>query len=173
MNEAKLLYGEDRADAATIEELKNCIEKDVWDFLPKDYKSSSVIPSKMFLTPKKKPNGEIERIKGRIVAGGHRQDRSLFSDNDISSPTVALTSVLATAALAAHNNLFVMSLDHKAAYLNAKIEGPPVEKMLDAGVVEVLCLMDLKYKEYVRADKRITVRLKKALYGCIQSALLW
>ena len=44
-----------------------------------------------------KPNGEIERIKGRIVAGDHRHDRSVFSDNDISSPTVALTSVLATA----------------------------------------------------------------------------
>ena len=41
------------------------------------------------------------------------------------------------------------------------------------GVVEVLCRMDLKYKKYVRADKKITVRLKKALYGCIQSALLW
>ena len=121
MNEAKLLYGEDRANAATIEELKNCIEKDVWDFLPKDYKSSSVIPSKMFLTPKKKPNGEIERIKGRIVAGGHRQDRSLFPDNDISSPTVALTSVLATAALAAHNNLFVMTLNHRRP-LNLRIE---------------------------------------------------
>ena len=127
----------------------------------------------MFLTPKKKPNGEIERIKGRIVAGGHRQDRSLFSDNDISSPTVALTSVLATAALAAHSNLFIMTLDHKAAYLNAKIQGPPVEMILDAGVVEVLCRMDPKYKQYVRAEKKITVKFKKALYGCIQSALLW
>ena len=45
------------ADAETIEELKNCIEKDAWDFLPNDYKSLSLIPSKMFLTPKKKHSG--------------------------------------------------------------------------------------------------------------------
>ena len=36
MNEAKMFYGEDRADVATFKELKNCIEKAVWDFLPKD-----------------------------------------------------------------------------------------------------------------------------------------
>ena len=65
-----------------------------------------------------------------------------------------------------------MTLDHKAAYLNAKIQGPPVETILHVGVVEVLCRMDLNYKEYMRADKKITVRLKKALYCCIQSALL-
>jgi hypothetical protein len=64
-----------------------------------------------------------------------------------------------------------MTLNHKAVYLNAKIQGPPVEMILDAGVVEVFCRMDLKYKGYVRADEKITVRLKKALYGCIQSAL--
>ena len=127
----------------------------------------------MFLTPKKKPNGEVERIKGRIVAGGHRQDRSLFQESDISSPTVALTSVFATAALAAKSNSFVMTLDHKGAYLNADIEGPPVVMLLDAGVVAVLCKMDSKYNKFVRKDGKIVVRLKKALYGCIQSAVLW
>ena len=35
-------------------------------------------------------------------------------------------SFFATAALAARNNSCVMTLDHKAANLNAKTEGPPV-----------------------------------------------
>ena len=66
-----------------------------------------------------------------------------------------------------------MTLDHKGAYLNANIEGPPVVMLLDAGVVAVLCKMDSKYNKFVRKDSKIVVRLKKALYGCIQSAVLW
>ena len=75
------------------------------------------IPSKMFLTPKSLPSGKLDRVKGRIVAGGQRQDNSLYEDKEISSPTVALTSVLITAALAAKEGKHVVTLDHKAAYL--------------------------------------------------------
>jgi hypothetical protein len=32
---------------------------------------------------------------------------------------------------------------------------------------------DMKYCQYLRPDKKIAVRLKKALYGCVQSAVLW
>ena len=106
----------------------------------------------MFLTPKKKPNGDIDKIKGRIVAGGHRQDRSLFQDCDISSPTVALTSVLAAAAIAAQQGHQVMTLDHKAAYLNARMEGPEVMMMLDPGVASLLFSMNADYKSFLRQD---------------------
>ena len=94
IKEARTLYGDSLIDAASIEELKTCIQKEVWECLDPDYPLRNAIPSKMFLTPKKLPNGDIDKIKGRIVAGGHRQDRSLFNDNEISSSTVALTSVL-------------------------------------------------------------------------------
>ena len=134
---------------------------------------TGAIPSKIFLTPKKLPNGEIDKIKGRVVAGGHRQDRSLFHDKEVSSPTVALTSVLAMASLAAHEGHHVMTLDHKAAYLNATMLGPRVEMILTPEVAEIMCRIDPAYEQYVRPDKKITVRLKKALYGCIQSAVLW
>ena len=127
----------------------------------------------MFLTPKTLPDGKLHRVKGRIVSGGHRQDRSLYEDSEISSPTVALTSVLAMAALAAHEGHYIMTLDHKAAYLNAKMLGPPVEMMLSPEVAEILCGIDTKYLQFLRPDKKIAVRLKKALYGCVQSAVLW
>lgn len=140
MKEASSLYGEQLVRAASVEELKNCIDKKVWDFLDPEAYIKGVIPSKMFLTPKKKPNGDIDKIKGRIVAGGHRQDRSLFQDSDISSPTVSLTSVLAAAAVAAQQGHHVMTLDHKAAYLNARMEGPPVTMQLDSGVASLLSI---------------------------------
>lgn len=66
-----------------------------------------------------------------------------------------------------------MTLDHKAAYLNARMEGPSVEMMLSPEVSEILCSIDPKYNKYIRRDGKIAVRLKKALYGCVQSAVLW
>ena len=56
-----------------------------------------------------------------------RQNKSLYEDKEISSPTVALASVLTIAALAAKEGKHVMILDQKAAYLNATMEGPTVE----------------------------------------------
>lgn len=127
----------------------------------------------MFLAPETLPNGELDRVKGRIVAGGHRQNKSLYGDKEISSPTVALTSVLTMAALAVNEKRHVMTLDHKAAYLNASMNGPPIEMLISPEIVEILCDIDNSYSKIARADKKIAVRLKKALYGCVQSAMLW
>ena len=169
---ARRVYGKELSDKATRDELMTCIEKDVWECLDATYITMNAIPSKMFLTPKTHPNGELDRVKGRIVAGGHRQDRSLYEGKEISSPTVELTSVLTIAALAAKEGRHVMTLDHKAAYLNASMEGPPVEMLISPEVVEILCDIDNSYRKYVRTDKKIAVRLKKALYGCVQSAIM-
>jgi Reverse transcriptase (RNA-dependent DNA polymerase) len=95
------------------------------------------------------------------------------NDSDISSPTVALTSVLAMAALAAHENHHVMTLDHKAAYLNAHMAGLQVYMLPTPEVAALMCKVDPKYRNFLWTDRKITVRLKKALYGCIQSAVLW
>jgi hypothetical protein len=109
------------------------MHKGAWECLDPSHKGK-FIPSKMFLTPKKLPSGELDKIKGRIVGGGHRQDRFLYEDSEISSPTVALTSILAMAALAAHEGHHVMSLAHKASYRNASMKGPPVMMLLTAEV---------------------------------------
>jgi Reverse transcriptase (RNA-dependent DNA polymerase) len=170
---ATKIYGKELSDKATRDELMTCIQKDVWECLDSTYVTKNAIPSRMFLTPKTLPNGELDRIKGRIVAGGHRQDKSPYEDKEISSPTVALTSVLTIAALAAKEGKHVMTLDHKAAYLNATMEGPPVEMLISPEVVEILCEIDTSYKRFIRPDNKIAVRLKKALYGCVQSAMLW
>lgn len=131
------------------------------------------IPSKLFLTPKMSPEGKFKLLKGRVVGGGHRQDASQFTESEMSSPTVSLTSVLIGAAVAAHQHHFVMTLDHKAAYLNAAMTGSPVHMMLTPEVSTMLCKMVMSYEKLARPDGRIEVTLKKALYSCLQSALLW
>ena len=66
-----------------------------------------------------------------------------------------------------------MTLDHKAAYLNAAMKGPEVIMLLSPDVSSLLVELDDSHTRYVRPDLKIAVRLKKALYGCIQSAVLW
>ena len=61
-----------------------------------------VITSKMFLKNKYFADGKCEKIKARLVAGGHLRDRSIYCDGG--SPTAATTSVLTVAALAAEEN---------------------------------------------------------------------
>jgi Reverse transcriptase (RNA-dependent DNA polymerase) len=66
-----------------------------------------------------------------------------------------------------------MTRDHKAAYLNARMRSPRVDMLLTPEVAEIMCRIDLKYKRFLRPNKKIAAKLKKALYGCIQSAVLW
>jgi Reverse transcriptase (RNA-dependent DNA polymerase) len=80
---------------------------------------------------------------------------------------------MAMAALAAHEGYHVMSLDHKAAYLNASMKCPLVMMLLTAEVSPLLCGIDSSHKKFLRTDGKIAVRLKIALYGCVQSAVLW
>ena len=133
--------------------------------------TQNAIPSKMFLTPKKLPSGAIDKMKARLVAGGHHQDRSLYTA--ISSPTASLTAVSAQAALAAQRGDSILTLNHKAAYLNAVMKGPAVKMILSKEVSTILCEISNEFKVYPRANGTILVQLEKALYGCIQSAVLW
>ena len=172
-HEASDIYGQEAVKEAGFTELKNCIDKQVWECLLPQTKINRPIPSKLFLTPKMTPTGQFKLLKGRIVGGGHRQDHSEFSDSEVSSPTVSLTSVMIGAAVAAHKSQHIMTLDHKAAYLNAAMKGPEVIMLLTPDVSSLLIELDPTHTKYLRSDKRIAVRLKKALYGCIQSAVLW
>ena len=170
---ASSLFGEDVIKEAVTLELTHCVSKGVFKGLMASESTESAIPSKMFLTPKKLPSGALDKIIARLVAGGHRQDRSLYTDQETSSPTASITAVFAQAAIAAHRGDSVLTLDHKAAYLNAAMKGPIVKMILSKDVSTILCSISKDFKIYLRANGTILVQLEKALYGCIQSAVLW
>jgi hypothetical protein len=165
---------------ALVKEIKSvAIDKAV--FLPVDPKSLSsselrkVIISSLFFKEKFSPTGEFQKLKARLVAGGHMQDRSLYEESDISSPTVALSSVFLVLGVAARERRKVWTADVGTAYLNARMpeDGHKRLMKLNPEMAAVLVILKPEYQQYLRDDGSMIVRLTKALYGCVESAKLW
>lgn len=135
-----------------------------------------IIPSSFFFKEKfSRATGELIKLKGRLVAGGHIQDRELYSETEVSSPTVSTAAVFILASLAAKEHKHVWSCDVGTAYLNAKMpEDAPKQLMrLDQEVARVLVWLKPEYAEFLNDDGTMVVEITKALYGCIESAKLW
>ena len=84
-------------------EMQQMCEKDVWEGVLINSLSplqrNNIITSSMFLKDKYTAEGKFDKLKSRLVAGGHLQDRDIYDNG--SSPTVSTTSVFIIAAIAA------------------------------------------------------------------------
>ena len=85
-------------------------------------------------------------FKARLVAGGKQQDKGLY--DDLSSPTVATSSVLAVAAIAAAEGCKVVAIDIGGAFLNADMSpaGIDVHMRLDRVMSSMLIQLDPSYE---------------------------
>ena len=133
------------------------------------------IRSMMFFKEKYKPNGMFDKLKARLVAGGHQQDRSVYSESDTSSPTVATEAVMMVAAIAARDRRHVVTIDIGGAFLRGKFKdgSDPVVMRLEKELADTLCAIDKSYEAYVRPDGSMYVKLTRPLYGLIEAAKLW
>ena len=129
----------------------------------------SIIPSKLFLKEKYNAEGTFEKLKARLVAGGHREDRSVFSADEITSPTIATQSIFTIAAIAAQEDRDVITGDVPGAYLHADMIGD-LYMILPKELATVLIDMEDSYKTYLTPNGTTYVKLLKALYGCVESA---
>jgi len=133
----------------------------------------SIIRSKMFLKEKYLSSGEFDKLKARLVAGGHMQDKTLYSKTSIASPTPTQQSVFSIASVAAAEHRKVVTADIPGAYLNADMEGEEVLVRLNRLEAGILCKYKPEYIKYLQEDGTMVVKLLKALYGLVQSAKLW
>lgn len=165
------------AESSIKSELSQLLRKEV--MIPVKWRSLSAkqrkaaIRSFMFLKMKFQANGQFDKLKARLVANGAGQDKELYGD--ISSPTAATSSLMMVAAIAALEKRTVCTADITGAYLNAKmpLDGPKVHMIVEPELAKLLCELDETFKEYLRADGSVAVRLSGALYGCVESAKLW
>jgi len=79
---------------------------------------------------------------------------------------------LITAGIAAHEGRVVKVGDVPGAYLNSPMK-MKVLMLIDKVNVDILIKIDPTYEQFRRPDGCIVVVLKKALYGCVESANLW
>ena len=169
----------DEARPVILAELKQMMEKHVWhgvlvSDLTRDERDK-VIRCSMFLKEKFTASGEYEKLKARLVAGGDQQDKGLYEDLCLSSPTASTTSVLAIAAIAACEGRSVTVMDIGGAFLNADITstGIKVHMRLNRVLTDMLVQIDPKHARYVEDRGTSVVVLDKALYGCVEAAALW
>jgi len=163
------LYGE-RASESVIAEVAQMVQFEVWDLCKRQHLSLAqikrIIPCSLFLKEKLFPDGTFDKLKSRLVAGGHKQDISLY--DNVSSPTVNLITVYVILVTAAYEGHQICAIDIKGAYLNAKLKSvdvhmriPPYLAMLFASVYKDLQKRDIS--EFIDTDGSIVVKLKKAL----------
>jgi hypothetical protein len=114
------------------------------------------------------------KIKGRTVADGRRQ-RELYTKDEMSSPTVSTDALMLSLLIDATERRDVATADVAGAYLHAKMKDFTLLKM-EGTSVDIMCDVSPEYKKYVcyeNGKKVLYLKLLKALYGCVQSALLW
>lgn len=106
---------------ATIAELRQIDDKGGWTPVHRSSLTSEeikgIVRSFIFLTNKVTPDGELIKIKSRLVAMGNMQ---CLSDSivDSSAPTVDISSVLTIAAINAREKRHVMTLDVGGAFIH-------------------------------------------------------
>ena len=90
------LHG-DSAVAALVGECRNLMQKStfrsmhLFDMTGEERKS--IIRSKTFIREKTRADGSFDKLKARLVAGGHQQDRRIYTKEETASPTVATASL--------------------------------------------------------------------------------
>jgi hypothetical protein len=113
-------------------------------------------------------------IKGRTCADGSVQ-RLLYNKSDTTSPTVANNALMYTLLVDAKERRDVATADVIGAYLNADMTDFTLI-ILTGETVDIMLQVDESYRCFVTYEKRkpvLYLQLKKVLYGCVQSALLW
>ncbi len=93
---------------------------------------------------------------------------------DSSAPTVIISSLFSCVAIAASECRQVMVLDIGGTFLHAVVPSDTeIFVMLDKLNAEILCQLNPEYRKYLRHYNTIIMKLKRALYGLVQSARLW
>ena len=116
------------------------------------------------------------KVKGRTCADGSLQ-RGYISKEDSSSPAISLQALFATWIIDLIEGRKVQTFNVPGAYLHAEIpEEKRVFMKFEKEFVDIMCEVNLEYKEHVRIEngkKVLYVQVLKAIYGMIESALRW
>ena len=120
------------------------------------------------------------RIKARTVANGSVQ-RGWMTKEEAASPTAAVESILLTAVIDAAEERCVATVDIPHAFIQTDIkddkDGDRITMKMRGPIVDMLVELDYNlYHDkvvYEKNEKVLYVHVKKAIYGMIQSSLMF
>jgi hypothetical protein len=130
-----------------------------------------IIPSHMFLKEKLLANGEFDRMKARLVAGGNFVDAKNVGETN--APTVNPFTVFFMLNVAAQYGFELLTADIKGAYLIPDIvdgSGPDTYVYIEKTLTEIFVRLYPELKQYVNPNGRLVFKLRKYLYGLPQAA---
>jgi hypothetical protein len=113
-------------------------------------------------------------LRGRSCYNGKTQ-QGLYPKEETASPTLNNDSFFLTSMTDIIEERDVAITDIKGAYLNAVMKDFVLMKIIGKEV-DLFCELDPSLLQYVvmeNGKRTLYVQLDKALYGCVQSALLW
>ena len=124
----------------------------------------------MFLKEKLNADGSLKKLKARLVAGGHMQDRNLYEESSISSPTVSVPAVLMVSALGADQGATVHTIDFPGAYLNSDLTDKYIYMtILENNNLKNLITVNNKLANYLRdTTKKISFTFRIACFSKYQ-----
>ena len=112
----------------------------------------------------------------RAYANGIPQ-RCYITKEEASSLTISLKYVFTRLIINAHEGIDVAFFDVPGAYLNTDMtENKSILLNIEREFVDIMCEGNPEHKKNVHVEnvvKVLDLRLLKALYGCLESAILW
>lgn len=117
------------------------------------------------------------KIKGRCTANGSKQRKYLSPDESVASPTVSLEGLIASLVIDANEGRMVNTFDVPGAFLQAPMpEDKKILLKLKGEFVDIMCRVNNEHLNNVRYEKNekvLYLKVDRAIYGCIESALMW
>ena len=121
-------------------------------------------------------------IKGRTCANGARQRKYIKDIDSFASMTASLEAIMSTLMIDAFEERDIAVADVPGAYLHAEfLSHKNVVLKLNGVYVDIMCNVNPEYKKHImykttkkgKKLKCLYVKVLRALYGCLESALLW
>jgi hypothetical protein len=140
------------------DELSALHENDTWELVPLP-QGKSVVGCRWVFTVKVSPNGQVDRLKARLVANGYTQIYGL-DYGDTFSPVAKMTSIRLFLSIAAIFHWPLHQLDIKNAFLHGDLQEEVYMEQPPGFVAQ-------------GESSGMVCKLKKALYGLKQSPRAW
>lgn len=168
ISKAKQHFGDQRVIAALGKEVTQLLHTGT--FVPRPRSEAlrfMVIPTSVVFS--EKATGEL---KARIVGNGNLQDRSIYKQNEISSPTMRHETLMILLSISAELGNRISCFDVAGAYLKASL--PTKTKIyvrFGKDTSEILTKIDDRAE--VDQQGYAYGKLEKGLYGLLEAGRLW